>query len=169
MCSAFSPDCGHDISTTVLIGVVYCPNAKCLGKLCVHKKTFQSLGRSDYQCPQCASVCQVRNILFEDQTNSVFLSFVPGAYIFEENRKSFPDVIGDVFCPGEYCLNKEKGKSIGDYVTTPRSIFGCDNCGAWLFVQKVPFTLQEHIKTAKTDKTRFFFAKKDVTRQTIVQ
>ena len=34
---------------------------------------------------------------------------------------------------------------------------------------KVPFTLQEHVKTTKTDKTRFFFAKKDVTRRTIVQ
>ena len=29
-----------------------------------------------------------------------------------------------------------------------------------MFVHKVPFTLQEHVKTTKTDKTRFFFAKK---------
>ena len=57
---------------------------------------------------------------------------------------------------------------IGGYVTTPRSIFGCGKCRAWLFVHKVPFTLQEQVKTTKTDKTRFFFAKKDVTRQTIV-
>ena len=35
-----------------------------------------------------------------------------------------------------------------------------DNCGAWLFVHKVPFKLQEHVKTTKTDKSRFFFAKK---------
>ena len=169
MCSAFTPDCGYDNSTIFLIGDVYCPNTKRLGKLCLQKKTFQSLGRSDYQCPQCASVCQVRNIPFEDQTNSFFLSFGPGVYIFEENPKSIQDVIGNVYCPGEYCLNREKCKSIGGYVTTPRSIYGCDNCGAWLFVHKVPFTLQEHVKTTKTDKTRFFFAKKDVTRQTIVQ
>ena len=45
-------------------------------------------------------------------------------------------------------------------VTTPRSIYGCDKCGAWLFVHKVPFTLQENVKTTKTEKTRFFFAKK---------
>ena len=51
-------------------------------------------------------------------------------------------------------------KSIGGYVTTPRSIYGCDNCEAWFFVHKVPFTLQEHVKTAKTDKTRLFFAEK---------
>ena len=113
-------------------------------------------------------MCQVRNILFEDQTKSFFLSLGAGVYIFEENPKSVQDVIGDVYCPGKYCLNREKCKSIGGYVTTPRSIYGCDNCGAWLFVHKVPFTLQEHVTTTKTDKTRFFFAKKCGTRQTIV-
>ena len=168
-CSAFTPDFGYDNSTIFLIGDLYCPNTKCLGKFCPHKKTFRSLGRSDYQCLQCAMVCQVRNVPFEDHTNSFFLSFVPGVYIFEENTKSIRDVIGDVYCSSDFCLNKEKCKSIGGFVTTPRSIYGCDNCGAWLFVHKVPFTLQEHVKTTKTDKTRFFFAKKDVTRQTIVQ
>ena len=105
---------------------------------------------------------------FEDQTNSFFLSLGQVVYIFEENRKSVQDVIADVNCPGAYCLKREKCESIGGYVTTPRSIYGCGKCGAWLFVHKVPFTLQEHVKTTKTDKTRFFFAKKDVTRQTIV-
>ena len=169
MCSAFTPDCGHDNSTIILIGDVYCPNTKCMGELCQPKKTFQSLGRSDYQCPQCATVCQVWNIPFEDQTNSFFLSLGQGINIFEGNPKSVQDFIGDDYCPGKYCFNREKCKSIGAYVTTPRSIYGCDNCGAWLFLHKVPFTLQEHVKTTKTDKTRFFFAKKDVTRQTIVQ
>ena len=153
-----STDCGYDNSTILLIGDVYCPNTKCLGKLCLHKKTFQSLGRSDYQCPQCASVFQVRNILFVEQTNSFFLSLGQGVYIFEESPKSIQDVIGDVFCPGEFRFNREKCKSIAGYVTTPRSIYGFDNCGAWLFVHKVPFKLQEHVKTTKTDKTRFFFA-----------
>ena len=69
-------------------------------------KRLQSLGGSDDQCPQCASVCQVRNILFEDQTNS-FLSFGQGVYIFEESPKSIQDVIGDVYCPGKYCSNRE--------------------------------------------------------------
>ena len=143
MCSAFTPD-------------VYCPKTKCLGKLCRHKKTFQSLGGSDYQCPRCASVCQVRKISFEDQTNSSFLSFGPGVYIFEESPKPIQDVIGDVYCPGKYCLNTEKCKSIGGFVTTPRSIYGCDIFADWLFVHKVLFTLQEHVKTTKADKTRFF-------------
>ena len=107
-------------------------------------------------------------ILFEEQTNSFFLSLGQGVYIFEESPKSIQDVIGDVFCPGEFCFNREKCKSIDGYVTTPKFIYGCNHCGAWLFVHKVPFKLQRHVKTTKTDKTRFFFAKKDVTRQTIV-
>ena len=160
MCSAFNPDGGYDNSTIILIGDVYCPNTKCLGKLCLHNKTFQSLGRSDYQCPQCGSLCQVRNILFDDQTNSFFLSLGQLVYIFEESAKSVQDVIGDVFCPGKYCSNREKCESLGGYVTTPRSIHACGKCGAWLFVHKVPFMLQEHVKTTKTDKTRFFFARK---------
>ena len=93
MCSAFTPDCGYDNSTIILIGDVYCPNTKCLGKLCLHRKTFQSLGRSDYQCLQCGSGCQVLNIPFEDQKNSFCLSLGPGVYIFEESPKSVQDVI----------------------------------------------------------------------------
>ena len=159
MCSAFTLDCGYDNSTIILIGHVSCPNTKCSGRLLL-KKTFQSLGRSDYQCPQCGSVCQVRNIPFEDQTNSFFLSLVQGLYIFEETPKSVQDVIADIYCPGKYCSNREKCESIGVYVTIPRSIYGCGNCGAWLFVHKVPSLLKQHKKTTKTDKTRFFFARK---------
>ena len=139
MCSAFTPDCGYDNSTIILIGDVHCPNTKCSGRLCLHKKTFQSLGRSDYQCPQCSSVCQVRNIPFEDQRNSFFLSLGQGVYIFEENPKSIQDVIGDVYCPGKYCFNREKSESLASYVTTPRSIYCCGKRGAWLFVHKFPF------------------------------
>ena len=108
---------------------------------------------------QCASVCQVRNILFEDQTNSFFLSLGEGVSIFEANPKSIQDVIGDVYCPGKFCLNREKCESLDGDVTNPRSIYGCGKRGARLFVS-FPFTLQEHVKTTKTDKTRFFFAKK---------
>ena len=102
MCSAFTPDCGYKNSAIILIGDVYSPNTKCLAELCLHKKTFQSLGRSNCQCPQCASKCQVRKIPFEDQTNSLFLSLCQGVYVFEENPKSIQDVIGDEYCPGKY-------------------------------------------------------------------
>ena len=124
----------------------------------MHKKAFQSLGRSDYQCPQWASVCQVRNIPLDDQTNSFFLSLGQGVFIFGESPISIQDVFGDVYSPGKYGSNREK--SIGGYVTTPRSIYGCRKCGAWLFVHKILFVLQEHVETTKADKTRFFFVTK---------
>ena len=90
-------------------------------------------------------MCQVRNVPFEDQIKSFFLSLGQGVYIFEENPKSVQDVMEDVHCPGKYCLNREKCESIVGYVTTPRSIYGCGKCGAWLFVQKVPLMLKEHV------------------------
>ena len=119
MCST---DCAYDNSAIIIIGDVYCPNTKCLGKLCLHKKTFQSLGRSDYQCPQCGSVCLVRNIPFEEQINSFFLLLGQRVYSFEESPKSIQEVNGDVFCPGEFCLNKEKCETFGGYVTTPVTV-----------------------------------------------
>ena len=155
MCSAFTPDIGYDNSTIFLIDDVFRPNTKCSGRICLHKKTFKLLHRSDYQYPQCASECQGCKIPFEDQKHSLFLSLGQEVYIFEESPKSFQEVIGDVFCPGKYCLNREKSEFLGGYVTTPRCIHGCGKCRAWLFVHQVPFMLQEHVKTTKTDKTRF--------------
>ena len=160
MCSAFTPDCGCHNSAIILIGEVYCPNTKCSGKICRHKKTFQPLGRSDYHCPHCASVCQVRIFCFEGQRSSFFLSFGQGVYFFEENPKSIQDVIGDVYCPGEYCLNRKKSEFPGGYVTTPRFIYGCGKCGSWLFVHKVTFMLQERVKTTKQTKHVFSLLKK---------
>ena len=144
-CSAFPPDCGYNNNTIVFNGHVYFRNRKCSGKFCLHKRTFQSLGESEYQCPQCASVCEVRNILFEEQTNSLLLSFSQGAYIYGESPKSIEDVVGVVFCAGKYCLIRESCESLDDYVTTPRSINGCGKWWAGLFGHKVPFILQEHL------------------------
>ena len=89
MCSAFTPDCGYDNSTIILIGDVYCPYTKCSGRLCLHKKTFQSLGRSDYQCPQCASVCQVRNIPCEDQKIPFSCRLVKGLTFLKRIQNHF--------------------------------------------------------------------------------
>ena len=94
-------------------------------------------------------MCQVRNIPFEEQTSYLFLSLGRGVYVFEESPKSIQDVIGDVYCPGKYCFNREKCESIGGYVTTPRSNYACGKFGAWLFVLKVHFTLPEQVKTTK--------------------
>ena len=98
------------------------------------------------------------------------MTFGHGDYIFEESPKSIQVVIG-VFCYlDQYCLNREKCESTDGYLTTPRSIHGGGTRGAWFFVHKVAFALQQHVKTTKANKTRFLFAKKDelVTRKTIV-
>ena len=67
-------------------------------------------------------------------------------------------------------VSTEKFVSLGGYVTTPRSIYGCGKCGACLYVHEFPSMLKEHVETTQTGKTRFFFAEKDehVTRQTFV-
>ena len=151
MCSAFTPGCGYDKNTIILIGDVFCPNTKCLGRICLHKKTFQSLGRSDYQCPQCRSVCQVSNIHFEDQTNYFFLSLGQGFYIFEASPKSVQDVIGDMYCPDTFCSNGEKCESFFGYVTTPRSIYGCGRCAASVVCSQSSLYVKG---TRKDDKNR---------------
>ena len=59
MCSAFTPDCGYNNSTIILIGHVYCPNTKCLGKLCLHKKLLNLSAeaninaRNAHLCARC--------------------------------------------------------------------------------------------------------------------
>ena len=89
MCSAFTPNCGYDNGTIILIGDVYCPNTKRLGKICLHKKTFESLGRSDYQYPQCPSVCQKRSISFEEQTNFFACRLVKGFTFLKKVQNQF--------------------------------------------------------------------------------
>ena len=104
-CSAYTLGCGYDNSTIKLIGEKYCPITMRSAELCLHKKTFHSLGGSDNQCSHCASVSHVRNNPFEDQTSSFFLWFAQGVHVFEESPKSVQDVIGVVYCHGKYCFN----------------------------------------------------------------
>ena len=70
-----------------------------------------------------ARLCQVRNILFEDQTNSFFLSFGQRVYIFEESTKSFQIFIGDLYCP-----TSRNGKCV--YISTNKmtSFYDCKRC-----------------------------------------
>ena len=110
----------------------------CSGILYVHKKTFQSLGRSDCQCPQRTSTCQMREIPFDERTNSFFLRFGQGIYIFEETQKSIQDVIGDVhcpICPNEKCvyLSTNKNSSFND----------CKKCKACSHLLNIPLKDQK--------------------------
>ena len=125
MCSAFTPDFGYENSTINFIGDVKYPNTKCSGKLCLHKKTFQPLGRSDYQCPQCASKCQVGNILLEDRAKYILLTSGQGVYFFERIPKSIQDDIREVYCPDNFCFNRQKCETLDGSVINPRSVSGC--------------------------------------------
>ena len=70
------------LTNFILIGNVYCPDTKWSDKHGLHKNTSQSLGRSDCQCPQRMSVCQVRNFPFEDQKFAFFFWFGQVFHIF---------------------------------------------------------------------------------------
>ena len=48
------------------------------------------------------------------------------------------------------------------HIITPGSMCRCGKFGAWSLIHKVPFTLEEHVKTINTDDTRFFFQKKNL-------
>ena len=156
MCSASTPDYGYDNSTIILIGDVYCSNTERFRVNFACTKSLQSLGGSNYQCPQCASLCQVRNIPSEDQKTR-FLLFPQRVYIFEGCPKSIQYFIGNVYCPGKYYFNRNKWESLDFYETSPRFIHGCGRCGAWLFAHKVPFTLHEQLMTSKLQ-TRHVFS-----------
>ena len=117
-----------------LLAACYCPNKMCSGILGEHKRTFQSLRRSDYPCPQCTSMSQVLNILFAEQTNSFFLKFEQGIYTFEETQKLTQDKIEDV-----YCLTCPNGKCV--YLSTNKNskFSDCKKCRACSRVQNNPF------------------------------
>ena len=97
---------------------MYCLNLDCSCKLCLHKKT-SSLSRIEYQSLQCASVCQVRKIPFEDQTNALFLKFSPGVCFSGELKISFQAVIGAKYCPtcpNEKCVYLSTSRKFSFYV-----------------------------------------------------
>ena len=160
MCSALTPDCGHENNNIILNGHVYCPNTKCLGKLCLYKKTFQSLGRSDYQCPQCASVCQVRRIPFEDQTNSFFLvAWSKGLHFWREPKISSR-------CYWRCLLSwqvlfQQRKMRISWWLCNNSEVHLCF-WKVWSLVvcSKSYFHITRARKGEKTDKTQFFFARK---------
>ena len=135
MSRALNLDCRYNNSFNGLIGNVFCPKTMCLNKLCVHKKTFASLNRGDYQCFQCGSRSQMRNIPFEEPANSFFEVSI---YKFEGMQKSIQDEIGDVYsptCPNEKRVHLSTNKR--------SSIYNCKKCEACSHVQNIPFKEQK--------------------------
>ena len=89
LCSTFIPDCRYDKRNIRLIGNVCYPHTLCSGILCGHKNTFPSLGRSVYQCPQCQSTCQVRNVHFEQEMFRFPWSQTDEFTFFKRRKKQF--------------------------------------------------------------------------------
>ena len=110
-CSPFTPDCGCDNSTIILIGDVYCPNTKCSCKLCLHKELF-NLSAEAIINVRNARPCATCAILLLNIKRSPFLSVGQGLNNFEETPKSIQVNMGDVYCPGKYCSNREKCESL---------------------------------------------------------
>ena len=96
MCSSFTYDCGYDKSTITFIGEVYCPNTNCSGKLCLHKKTIQSLEKRRLSMSAMRVCVPGAQYLILRSSKFVFLSFGQGVFIIEESPKSIQIVIGDV-------------------------------------------------------------------------
>ena len=159
MCSGFTPDCGYNNSTIILIGDVGCPNTKCSGRLCLHKTLFNHLAEAIIKVRNVGLCARCAIFLLKIKEDPFSCRLVKGFTLFKRTQNQLKMLL-EVFCPGKHCSNREKCESLGGYVTTPRSFYACGKCGAWLFVHKIPFMLQEHVKTTKTDKTRFFFVKK---------
>ena len=106
MCTTLNFDSRCQHSNIDVIGNVHCPNKKGSGKLCVHRETFQSLDKKDYQYPRCAYICQVRNNPFKEQTISFLLTCNHGIYKSIETQKSIQETIGDVYCPSRHFSRK---------------------------------------------------------------
>ena len=118
MCTAFMPNSRYDNSIIKLIRNVYCPNTMCLDLFCVHKEHFQSLDTSDCQCFQCESMCQVGNILFQEQTDSFFLNFSQEMLMFEDTKKSIQFIVENMCCstrPYEKCAHLSTNKNSNFY------------------------------------------------------
>ena len=138
MCRSFTTDYGYHNSLIEQFGNVYRPNTMCSDIIYLHKKTLQALERNGYHCPHCLSTCQVRNIPFEEHTNSFFLEFGQEIFIFEETKKPFQDVIGDMYCPtcpNEKCVYLSNNKN--------SSFFDSKKCETRSHVVNFPFKDQK--------------------------
>ena len=112
MSGTVDPDCCNNKSHFRPFGNVYCPTTMCSGIPCVFKKTFKSPSRTECNCPQWVSTCQVGIFNFEEHTNSFFLMSDRGIRIFEETQKSFQVFIEVVFFQERFVSDKSVSMSI---------------------------------------------------------
>ena len=129
MRSFSQPDCGYDNSTIILIGVWVIQNVwinfACTEILLNLSAEAISNARNAHLCARCGIfLLKIKQIPFSCR-------LVKGFTFSKRIQKLIQDDIGDMYCRSEYCLNRQKCKPIGGYVTTPRSVYGYDNSGVW--------------------------------------
>ena len=99
------------------------------------QKTFQSLGRGDYQCLHCTTTFQVRKMFCGEQRKLFSFRFCQGVSFFEKTQKSIEDVIGDVYRPTEKYV----------YLSTNKksNFYNCKKCKTCSNVLMIPFKAQK--------------------------
>ena len=154
MCTPFTHDRGCDHSTFILIGDVYCPNTKCLGKLCLHKETFQSLGRSAYQYPQCESVCQVRNFFWWSNKFLSLLAWSRGLNCWRDSKINSRCYWRCVLS-WQVLFQQREMRVAWRLCNNSEIHLWLRKVWNLIVVHKIPLMLQEHVKTTETEKHAF--------------
>ena len=82
---------------------MYCLDIFCSSILCLHVKTFQSLGKSNNRCLQCARPRARWGVFpLKNKRLRFFLKCDRGVFKFEETQESIEDITGDILCPEKY-------------------------------------------------------------------
>ena len=89
MCSAFTPDCGHDNSTIILIVDLYCPNTGCLGELCLHRRLFNLSAESIINVRKARLCAKCAILLFEIRQNPFSCRLAKGFTFLKRVQKQF--------------------------------------------------------------------------------
>ena len=100
MCNTINPDYRqHDNSFNFNVNF-YCPNEMCSGKLREHKRTFQSLGRSDYQFFNSGPCVRCPKTFLTNKYVRFSWSVTKDLWFWGDTLQ---DNFDDVFCPDKFC------------------------------------------------------------------
>ena len=163
MCSAFTPDCGNDNSTIILIGDVFYPNTESSGKLCLHKKTF-NLSAEAIINVRNVRLCARFAIFFSKIKQIPFSCRLPrakGLTFLKRVRNQFKMLLEMcIVLASKYFFNREECESFDGYVTTPRSIYGCGKCAPGCSFTKLTSCFRSTIDDRNRQNALFLCLKK---------
>ena len=120
---------------------MYRPNELYYGKPCRQRKTNQSLGKSDSQCPYCTFTAQGRKFPFK-ANNFIFLEVWPKVFcLFENIQITIQEILRDVCCPGRFC-SRQKCVYVHTWKENDELWYECLKCKTWCYVLNIPFQEQ---------------------------